>query len=105
MVKGIRNRLSAGGRCPVITAEGMKAWAISIEKAKVISKGKKVQSSTNHLWILSQSALVKASGSITGIVSLPSPALLPGQALGGPGLVKIITTLQRVSRAFSGESG
>jgi hypothetical protein len=54
---------------------------------------------------LSQSALVKASGSITGIVSLPSPALLPGQALGGPGLVKIITTLQRVSRAFSVESG
>jgi hypothetical protein len=83
IVKGIRSRAVAGGRCPVITAEGMKAWAMSIAKAKVINNGKKVQSSTNQLWILSQSAVVKASGSITGIVSLPSPGLLslPGETL------------------------
>jgi hypothetical protein len=75
MVNGIRSRLILAGRWPVITAEGMKAWAISMEKAKVMSKGKKVQSSTNHLWTLSQSALVINSGSITGIVWLPSPGL------------------------------
>ena len=81
-VKGMRRYLTAGGKCPVITPEGMNEWATNMQKAKVITRGKKIQRRVSQLWILIQSALVSALGSERGIISSPSPDSLPKQ----PGL-------------------
>jgi len=76
MVKGMRRSRNAGGKWPVMTPEGMKAWAINIQNAKMIIRGKKIQNNVNQLWILIQSTLVNILGSVRGIILSPPPAFL-----------------------------
>ena len=76
MVKGMRRSRNAGGKWPVMTPEGIKAWAIIIQNAKVIIKGKKIQNNVNQLWILIQSTLVNILGSVRGIILSPPPTFL-----------------------------
>ena len=38
-VNGIFKRLADAGICPVITSDGMMAWAVSMVKAKVSTNG------------------------------------------------------------------
>jgi len=76
IVKGIRRSPNLGGKWPVMTPEGMKAWAISIQNAKVIIRGKKIQNNVNQLWMLIQSTLVRIWGSVRGIIVSPPPAFL-----------------------------
>jgi hypothetical protein len=54
----------------------MKAWAIIMQKAKVIIRGKKIQNNVNQLWMLIQSKLLKALGSVRGIMLSQPPGLL-----------------------------
>lgn len=49
MVKGIRNIRKPVGKWPVATPDGMKAWAIIMEKAKMIIRGKNIHSNVNQL--------------------------------------------------------
>lgn len=66
-VSGIRSIVNFCGKWPVATPEGIKAWAIIMLKAKVITSGKNIHSRVSQVLMLSQLVVPSTVGSVTGI--------------------------------------